>query len=451
MTKGKVFQVSDVRTSKYCNAISPLSKGAYEALKQSIKNKPGGPRLYIPISINESGDVLDGHHRLQACQDLGIEATFEEKHFNSELEEQLYVYEINRARRHLSEFQRIELVLKEKPLLAELAKRNMSSGGKIKKLKGSQIQETFHTDKELAKRADSTKDKVYKAEQVIKTALETPNARLETDYDGRYRGRSGPTISDLLTDVREENLTIPKAYNILKHNTIIKTKRAEAEFAARELNLPSKVVLLNKDSTKLEELTTEELKDNSIDLIVTDPPYLRDSLDSFKGLARLANSKLKPGGSLVFYFGQYQLFDVGKIFAEYAPNLEYWWMFTVLHEGAQTTRMHVKGVRVQWKPMLWYVKGSKRLAYNDVFDLIKSTKPDKTTHPWAQSSTEAEYLIKNLTISEDSLVVDPFLGSGAFAIPAIKLKRWFIGIELDKDVFENAKNNIIISTNNNKA
>jgi DNA modification methylase len=51
-------------------------------------------------------------------------------------------------------------------------------------------------------------------------------------------------------------------------------------------------------------------------------------------------------------------------------------------------------------------------------------------------------VIKNLTVSKDSLVVDPFLGSGAFAIPAIKLGRYFIGEEKDKQVFDNAVNNI---------
>ncbi len=41
----------------------------------------------------------------------------------------------------------------------------------------------------------------------------------------------------------------------------------------------------------------------------------------------------------------------------------------------------------------------------------------------------------------DSLVVDPFLGSGAFAIPAIKLDRYFLGIDIDKEPLENALNN----------
>jgi DNA modification methylase len=38
-----------------------------------------------------------------------------------------------------------------------------------------------------------------------------------------------------------------------------------------------------------------------------------------------------------------------------------------------------------------------------------------------------------------SLIVDPFLGSGEFAIPAIKMGRYFIGIEKDKDTLEDAR------------
>jgi DNA modification methylase len=49
-------------------------------------------------------------------------------------------------------------------------------------------------------------------------------------------------------------------------------------------------------------------------------------------------------------------------------------------------------------------------------------------------------------VNEFSIVVDLFLGSGTFAIPAIKLNRYFFGIENDKQTFENAKNNVIKET-----
>ena len=82
----------------------------------------------------------------------------------------------------------------------------------------------------------------------------------------------------------------------------------------------------------------------------------------------------------------------------------------------------------------------------DFSDVIHSTRPDKTMHDWAQSPTEAEYLISKLTINENALVVDPFLGSGTFLIPAIKLGRYAIGVEIDKEVFDRARSYIIKET-----
>jgi ParB-like chromosome segregation protein Spo0J len=420
----ELFPQIEVKAGKYADRVFPLTKDEYEALKQSIKENG----LYEAITVNESGDVLDGHHRLRACQELGVKPRFEVKHSDNELEEELYVYEINRVRRQLTTFQKVELALKEKPILVELAKRNMSLGGKSK---GSRIQETFHVDEELVKRSGVKKDRFYKAEQVIKTVQENPDGEL---------------YAKVLRDAHNEVITPNKAYNIIKFDKAITQKRKEAEAAAQALELPEKVTLLNANSMRQEEIS-HVVKDNSVDLIVTDPPYLKDrALEFYDRLAKLACTKLKDGGSLVFFYGKYQEPEVHEIFAKYKDQLTYWWSFCVKHESGVGTKMHFKGVRVQWKPMLWFVKGTKRLTTYTVPDFIESEKPDKSKHPWAQSIVEAEYLIKNLTVSEDSIILDPFLGSGAFAIPAIKLGRYFIGVELDKDTFENARNNIILET-----
>jgi DNA modification methylase len=232
--------------------------------------------------------------------------------------------------------------------------------------------------------------------------------------------------------------------------------REEAETFAKTLNLPDKVMLLNKDSTNLEEL--EEIPDNSIDLIITDPPYLKGYLPVFEGLARFAVRKLKEGGSLIFYFGTPHLPETISLFSKYEEHgLSFAWQLAIIHTGSQS-RFHSLGVQVGWKPMLWYMKrpknsnsGSRYDSHKpawqpDFCDVIQSAQPDKVAHDWAQSPVEAEYIIKNLTINEHSLVVDPFLGSGAFVIPAIKQGRYVIGIELDKDTYERARNYIIKET-----
>jgi DNA modification methylase len=155
---------------------------------------------------------------------------------------------------------------------------------------------------------------------------------------------------------------------------------------------------------------------------------------------RFAVQKLKPGGSLVFFYGKTQEPDVHRIFYNYKEELTYWCSICVKHAGISPhgTRLHTRDVIVDWKAMMWFVKSKKRAYMHDVHDFIQSEKPDKHAHPWAQSTVEAEYMIKNVTIGKDALVVDPFLGSGAFGVAAIKLGRYFVGIELDSSVYDRA-------------
>lgn len=46
--------------------------------------------MYEEIAINQHGDVLDGHHRLKACRELGIIEepvfAFASKEFDNEIE-----------------------------------------------------------------------------------------------------------------------------------------------------------------------------------------------------------------------------------------------------------------------------------------------------------------------------------------------------------------------------
>ena len=57
----------------------------------------------------------------------------------------------------------------------------------------------------------------------------------------------------------------------------------------------------------------ENIADNSIDLIFTDPPYNEASLSLYGDLARLADRVLKPGGSLITYVGHYALFKINDL------------------------------------------------------------------------------------------------------------------------------------------
>jgi 16S rRNA G966 N2-methylase RsmD len=434
---------TEIKTTKYGGLIS-ISKADYDALKAQIANDK---KLHYPILINQHGDILDGHNRFSICKELGItiiEPRFEIRAFDNDLEEERFVRLINVNRRHMNAFQKTEQGIAIEHIEAQLARQ--------RQLSGTTLGPNDHKGKTrdlVAKQVGLSSGKTYeRAKFVIKACQESPEKRLEFDYDGRYRGHEGPTYGQLLEDARagNRNLTPARAYNALKRDLDIKAKRAEAQAAAQGLGFPSnnKVLLLNKDSTITEEIP--EIQDNSVDFIITDPPYPKEYLYLFDWLAGFAAKKLKRGGSVVFYYNVYFEPEIHAMFAKYKDQLSWWWRIHVDHVGGGTRRIYERRVRVEGKPMMWFVKGNRRLTGAYVVDCIQSTRADKTKHPWAQSQTEAEHLVKLLTISEDALVVDPFLGSGAFAIPAIKLGRYFIGIEKDNQVYENAVNNIKLET-----
>jgi 16S rRNA G966 N2-methylase RsmD len=182
-------------------------------------------------------------------------------------------------------------------------------------------------------------------------------------------------------------------------------------------------------------------------LMLTDPPYGKEYLSLYHELAKSAVRVLKPGGSLVFYVGHIVLDQVIKILDEFSlnkhnnsMNLQYWWILTVKHSGHHQ-KVYPRHVFAEWKPLLWYVKGERvndLVISNTIGDYIESSPPSKIEHDWQQSTIEAEYIIKNLTL-ENQTVLDPMMGSGTTGIASLNLGRKFIGIEINPETFEIAK------------
>lgn len=79
----------------------------YEALKADIAARG----VQVPIEFDEDGNVLDGHHRLRACAELGITEypTITRKGMTED-EKLLHAYRLNTARRHLTADQMLTTV-----------------------------------------------------------------------------------------------------------------------------------------------------------------------------------------------------------------------------------------------------------------------------------------------------------------------------------------------------
>ena len=111
---------------EYEKLLPRMSEEEFAELKASIQSEG----QHYPIIVNEDLEVLDGHHRFRACTELRIEPDFEVKKFEDKLHEKKFVIEANLRRRHLNNFQLVELAVPLLEIEKALAKQRQSKGGK---------------------------------------------------------------------------------------------------------------------------------------------------------------------------------------------------------------------------------------------------------------------------------------------------------------------------------
>jgi ParB-like chromosome segregation protein Spo0J len=114
---------------EYEKLLPQMSEEEFAELKQSIKNEG----QHYPIIVNEDLEVLDGHHRFRAATELGIEPDFEVRKFEDKLHEKKFVIEANLRRRHLNNFQLVELAVPLLEIEKALAKKRQAKGSRDEK------------------------------------------------------------------------------------------------------------------------------------------------------------------------------------------------------------------------------------------------------------------------------------------------------------------------------
>lgn len=173
---------------------------------------------------------------------------------------------------------------------------------------------------------------------------------------------------------------------------------------------------------------SQRVQPESIDYIITDPPYPREFLSVYDDLAAFAAYALKPGGSLIAMVGQSYL---PEIMEKLGKGLTYHWMLSYLTPGGQSPQLWQRNVNTFWKPLLWYVKGEYTGTW--IGDVCKSdvNQNDKRFHKWGQSESGMADIIERFT-ETGQLICDPFVGGGTTAIVAMEMERQFIGCDIDE-------------------
>jgi hypothetical protein len=348
------------------------------------------------------GMLLDGRRRREICQRHNLPFQTVEIILPNEQAAKIWIIQNQFGRRNLAPYSRVELALELEPLLRKQAKENQAKGGgggKAGCQKSDKVLSHVDTKRELAKLAGVSHDTIAKGKLVAEHAPEETKNRL-----------------------RCNQLSLNRVACEIKARIQQEARAKQRLAAARDIKMNSRIHL--GDFRQLR----DKIPDGSLSLIFTDPPYDREASKMLPDLAEFAASKLAEGGSLVSYVGHIQLPDAMNAFCR---HLRYWWMFSASYAKGPYALMKPRGIRVKWKPLLWFVKGTRDDSSNIIDDGFFNDGQEKALHDWQQSEAEATYWIDKLC-PKDGVVCDPFLGSGTTAAAAEKLGRRWLGFEIDK-------------------
>jgi len=365
---------------EFQSLIFPLADSEKELLEKSLIEEGCRDALIIWRGI-----LLDGHHRFEICQRYEIEFETREIELEDRATAKIWILNNQLARRNLTPFQRAEITLRLKPLIADKAKEKQTSSRNLEKV---------HTDKALASTAGVSHDTIWKTEKI-----------LESKPDDKT-----------LDELRQGEESINSAWRKITAK-IEKEKRKEEE----ENRRTSVVSILDIRKGDFQEVLNDL---ENIDAIITDPPYPKQYIECFSRLSKFASKKLKPDGFIAVYSGQYHLPEVINRLSEY---LSYVWTFCLYHVGKKQI---VNGVNIMcgWKPILLFSRGKKKMRYS-AYDVLISEVMEKHSHKWQQSESGVKPLIEALSLPGD-LIVDPFAGSGTFLKVAHDMDRKAIGAEI---------------------
>lgn len=124
-----------------------LTTEEYGELKADIQARG----VMVPIEFDEDGNVLDGHHRLQACKELGIiEYPSIIREGLTEEEKRTHARKLNMARRHLTQEQKRELIRQQLKETPEKSDRQIAAGLGVGHATVSRHRESLESSGELS-------------------------------------------------------------------------------------------------------------------------------------------------------------------------------------------------------------------------------------------------------------------------------------------------------------
>ncbi len=388
---------------EFRNLIPKLTDEEYVKLETSIKKDKCRDSL---ITWNDI--IVDGHNRYNICKKNNIDFDIVSKDFKNRDEVKLWIIDNQFGRRNLSKYDRSVLALKKKHIISANAKNNQGARTDI----SQKSVKSIDTQKKLARDANVSHDTIYKVEVIEKFASEDQKDKIRNQTRSINR-----IFKDITTQQKKENF-----------------RRENAKLAEQYVEDPS-ITIIHGDFNEV----CKNFEKDSVDAIITDPPYPKEYIHVWEQLGETAGRLLKPSGFLVTYSGHMYL---DRVIHELGKHLDYYWIMSLLHSGP-TQLVNPRNMIAEFKPVLVYQKPPcKKLEGPPLGDVIAKCKRDKDFHKWGQGELGVEILMNHFSKPND-LILDPFVGGGTTLSVAKRLKRRAIGIDIDEKCIETTKSRLV--------
>jgi len=190
----------------------------------------------------------------------------------------------------------------------------------------------------------------------------------------------------------------------------------------------------------------KRIPENSIDLVLTDPPY---GLNQHKGSKNFGivkqkkykgdwdkNTPSKEYFDIILSLGRVCIIFGGNLLTNKLPIGEHWIVWDKVGE------IKFKNPFSQCELLWTNIKKKPIKKYTVIQQGFIKQSREKRCHPTQKPLLLIEKIIKDYS-GKNNIVLDPFLGSGTTAVAAEKLNRRWIGIEINSEYCEIAKQRIL--------
>ena len=286
--------------------------------------------VQVPLLLTADHVLVDGHERWRAIQELEI-TKFPMRVVGclSEAERVQLAIKLNLERRHLSVVQRRELAAR---LLREDAcqtdRKVASAVGCDHKTVGKvRFQLTAIGEIPSSEETVGRNGKRYR--RITSIGVETPAAAREAAGILRRLGEDAPDGGTPLRVLRKLDVR----------------KRREEELNESPPVTPDAIKIAACDFRKLKVIP------GSVDICLTDPPWLNTEKGFLESLAAKIEQILKPGGLAAVYCGHFNLKTYLDVLSE---RLTYRWMIAAINaDGSGAIRSNCT-ILTSWRPILLF-------------------------------------------------------------------------------------------------